>query len=197
MPDRRGTWAIAIVLLLVVFLLLSRCTGSNGSTRVGAVPNNQGPAEPAPVTATRVPATGVADGSDASDDDASVLTVGGRSVFPLSAADGVGTGGDLTLLAGKQAVARDARVLTVPADEGFWIGTGPANRVFVQLTGLPPESPYKVHAGDRVSFEARITPNGTGFAREVGVTAAEGARTLTAQHQHLNVPKRALSLQHP
>jgi hypothetical protein len=123
--------------------------------------------------------------------------VDGEPLLPLRTADGVGPDGDLTLLTGKLAVARGARVLSVPADEGFWIGTGRSNRVWVQLTGPPPESPYHVRRGDLVSFSARITPNGSRFARTVGVNRAEGAATLTAQRQHLSLPKRTLRLRRP
>jgi len=190
--DRRGTWALALLLLLILFVVLSRCSGSNGTTRVGAVPNNAGPAEPAPApttTPTRNPESGgAADGG---------LTVDGEALLPLRAADGVGSDGDLTLLTGRRVVARRVRVLTVPADEGFWVGTGRSNRVWVQLTGPPPESPYHVRRGDRVSFTARITPNGRRFARGVGVNRAEGAAQLTAQREHLSVPKRNLRLTHP
>jgi hypothetical protein len=194
--DRRGTWAILIVLLLVLFLLLSRCTGSNGSSRVGAVPNSAGPAEPAPAS-TSTANSGEVQVPDDEDDNEPVpgdgtLTVQGEPILPLSEA-----GENLSRYSGKRAVARQALVLSVPADEGFWVGTGGSDRVWVQLTGRPPESPYVVSAGDRVSFTARVTPNRKGFAQQVGVTRAEGAGTLTAQRQHLNVPKRGLDLRHP
>jgi hypothetical protein len=209
--DRRGTWAIIIVVLLLLFLLLSRCSGSNGSSRVGAVPNSAGPAEPAP--AATAPANQGNDNDDSNDDDDNddddavdegaqaagfgTLTVDGKPLLPLRDADGVGRNGNLSGLSGKRAVANSARVLTVPADEGFWLGTSNTDRVWVQLTGLPPESPYTVLPGDTVSFTGRISPNGRDFARAVGVTRAEGAAKLTAQRQHVNVAKRGLSLRHP
>jgi hypothetical protein len=125
------------------------------------------------------------------------LTVNGNSLLPLAIANGVDPDGDLSRLSGKRAVARDVRVLTVPADEGFWVGLDRTDRVWVQLTGPPPESPYTVRPGDSASFTARITPNRKGFARAVGVDRAEGAATLTAQRQHLEVAKRTLRLAHP
>ena len=45
-------------------------------------------------------------------------------------------------------------VLSVPADEGFWIGTSQNDRVWVQIVGKG-ESPYQVQAGDKVDFTAR------------------------------------------
>jgi hypothetical protein len=205
--DRRSTWVVGIVVLFLLFLGLSQCTGSTGTTRVGAVPNSQGPAEPAPAptdTGGSSDTRGSSDNNnDQGDDDpdrndsgSGTLTVDGEPLLPLAVADGVGSDGDLTALSGKRAVARRTQVLTVPADEGFWVGTGDDDRVWVQLTGLPPESPYTVRAGDTVDFTARVRPNGRGFARAVGVDDDEGAATLTAQRQHIDVPKRALSL-HP
>jgi hypothetical protein len=198
--DRRTTWAIIIVVLLVLFLLLSRCTGSNGSSKVGAVPNSAGPAEPAPGPTGPVVAGGDTSDDDASDDDSAddvdqgaqdaaggTVTVDGE---PLRSRD-------LDQLTGKRAVATGARVLTVPADEGFWLSTGGSDRVWVQLTGRPPESPYTVLPGDWVSFTGRITPNGAGFARRVGVTRAEGATALAADREHVSVDKRELSLSRP
>lgn len=197
--DRRTTWAIIIVVLLVLFLLLSRCTGSNGSSKVGAVPNSAGPAEPAPsptgpVAADSANTTNDEDNSTEDDVDrgardaaAGTVTVDGE---PLRSRD-------LDQLTGKRAVANGARVLTVPADEGFWLSTGGSDRVWVQLTGLPPESPYTVLPGDWVSFTGRIAPNGSGFARRVGVTRAEGAAALTEDREHVNVTKRGLGLTHP
>ena len=201
--NRRSAWVALLLVLIVLFLLLSRCSGYTGTTRVGAVPNSAGPAEPAPGPAEPAPEPAQPDPVPAPEDRGSepdgdqTLTVDGAPLLPLRAADGVGRDGDLTLLTGKRAEASGVRVLTVPADEGFWVGTGRSNRVWVQLTGPPPESPYTVRPGARVSFSARITPNGNGFARAVGVTRAEGADTLAAQRQHLSVPKRDLSLANP
>lgn len=190
--DRRGTWAIVLVVLVVLFLLLSRCSGSGGSTRVGAVPNSAGPAEPAPPTATREP-TGDGGPNESSDQPTTETRSGTLTVDGDPVDTDPGDGG-LIRLTGKRAVARGARVLSVPADEGFWIGTGSSDRIWVQLTGPPPESPYTVRPDDRVSFTGRITRNSSNFALAVGVTKAEGAATLTAQRRHLSVPKQGLTL---
>ena len=207
--DRRSAWAIGIVVLLALFLLLSRCAGNNGSTRVGAVPNGQGPAEPAPPPTAPTSRSGGSEAEDDADDQSDedpadepaigpgTITVDGDSLLPLAIANGVDRNGDLTRLSGKRAVAQDVRVLTVPADEGFWIGLDSTDRVWVQLTGPPPESPYTVRPGDSVSFTAKIVPNGKGYPGKVGVDRGEGAGTLNAQRQHLNVPKQALKLAHP
>jgi hypothetical protein len=46
-------------------------------------------------------------------------------------------------LAAGPAVAEEVPVLEVPTDEGFWIGTGPGQRVWVELAGQG-ESPVQV-----------------------------------------------------
>jgi hypothetical protein len=194
--DRRAAWAVAILVLLVLFLVLNRCAGSSGSTRVGAVPNGDGPAEPAPApTAPLEPGTDDADNDP--DDDGDLDGDAGAGSGTLTVDGGPLGSDDLLQLTGRRAVADGALVLSVPADEGFWLDAGGSDRVWVQLTGRPPESPYTVLPGDRVYFTGRIVPNGSGFARRVGVTPAEGAGTLTAQRRHLNVAKRGLSLTHP
>ena len=219
MDERRGTFIGGVVLLVLAFLLLTRCGGSN-TDKVGAVPNGQGRAEATPIvsrtstppgdrrtggTAARSSAarttppaepTRAAAQASQTDQGTASVTVDGEPLFPLSRADGVDDDGDLTGLRGERVVAWQARVLTVPADEGFWIGTGRNNRIWVQLTGPPPESPYTVLPGDTVSFTARFVPHGAGYARRVGVSAAEGSALLTRERQHVDVPKRTLSLFH-
>jgi len=82
----------------------------------------------------------------------------------------------------------------VDADEGFWVGNTRGDRIWVQLVGRPPESPYHVKEGDVVSFVGTVAPNRDHFAGRVGVDAAEGAAQLDAQGQHLDVVKRTLVL---
>ncbi|TQS41379.1 hypothetical protein FL583_30220 [Cryptosporangium phraense] len=84
-------------------------------------------------------------------------------------------------------------VQSVPADEGFWIGTSETDRIWVQLTGQG-ESPFKVTAGQTVSFTGTVVANGAGFPAKVGVTAAEGADQLTAQQEHVKVERSALRI---
>jgi hypothetical protein len=79
----------------------------------------------------------------------------------------------------------------VPANEGFWVGTGETDRVWVQLTGAD-ESGYVVTAGDRVVFTGTVVGHDAGFAGQVGVDPAEGADQLTKQAAHVEVAKSAL-----
>jgi hypothetical protein len=82
--------------------------------------------------------------------------------------------------------AQGVRVQQVAADEGFWVGTSPRDRVWVQLTGTR-ESRPRVQRGDRVSFTGRMVEHQPGFARRVGVTASEGASLLDQQGYHVEV----------
>jgi len=102
--------------------------------------------------------------------------------------------GDLSRYVGQQAQARGVSVLSVPADEGFWVGTSQTDRVWVQLVGKGGESPYQVKAGDKVDFTAKIVGHTSSFAAQVGVDAAEGAAQLTAEKTHIEVDKGEVKL---
>ncbi len=88
-------------------------------------------------------------------------------------------------MVGQVVTAKKVRVLSVPADEGFWIGQATA-RVWVQL---PPgrESSAHIVPGQRVSFRAQVRTHDASFAAQVGVTGSEGATDLDAQGIHLAV----------
>jgi hypothetical protein len=51
-----------------------------------------------------------------------------------------------------------------------------------------------VRAGDRISFDAPVVANSSGFAREVGVSKSEGADQLNAQGEHIAIRKTKLKL---
>jgi hypothetical protein len=101
---------------------------------------------------------------------------------------------DMAAYTGQSAQGRGVPVQSVPADEGFWAGTSATDRVWVQLTGEAGESPYQVKQGDLVDFTGTITPAASGFADEVGLTAAEGADQLTQQKQYVLVKKSDVTL---
>jgi len=94
---------------------------------------------------------------------------------------------------GLRVQARNVRVLTVPADEGFWVSTSRGGRLWVQLhtaTGTAAESNERVRPGQRLSFGGTIVRNGPGFPGRAGVSAAEGAAQLTAQGAHVALSGR-------
>ena len=106
----------------------------------------------------------------------------GRSVLDLAGtADAAAALGGLS---GQAVTGTAVRVLTVPADEGFWVGTSDQQRTWIQLTGEAGESPYQVTEGDTVYFEGAVVTHDQSFAGAVGVDEAEGAAQLTAQGAH-------------
>jgi hypothetical protein len=117
------------------------------------------------------------------------LTADGTSLIPP--AQVAGPQGELTAHAGKAVTGRGVLVQSVPADEGFWVGTSATDRVWVQLSGTG-ESGYVVRQGDRVEFTGRVVANDPGFAARVGVDSAEGADQLTRQAAHIEVAKSEL-----
>jgi RNA polymerase sigma factor (sigma-70 family) len=116
------------------------------------------------------------------------LTVDGRPMLPLPA-------GRLAPYAGRTVTATGVLVQSVVADEGFWIGAGPTDRVWVQLqVGAGGESRDQVRAGDTVTFRGEVVANPPGFTRDAGVTAAEGAAQLERQGAHIAVNGGVLHL---
>jgi RNA polymerase sigma factor (sigma-70 family) len=114
------------------------------------------------------------------------LIVAGKP-FPVEAAS------DLRRLSGRPVRARSVIVNDVPSDEGFWMGEGGPNRVWVHLTGAA-ESEVRIVAGARVSFRGRIVSHSTGFARRMGVSVAEGGGLLDRSGQHIQASQGAIEL---
>jgi hypothetical protein len=117
----------------------------------------------------------------------SSVVVDGQPVPPVEPGD--------TLLpyAGRPVEVQRARVESVPADEGFWVGDGPDRRLWVQLTDVD-ESPAVVRPGQTVSFLGTVVTTPAGFAPAVGVDAAEGADQVQQQAAHLEVRAADLRL---
>jgi RNA polymerase sigma factor (sigma-70 family) len=108
------------------------------------------------------------------------LLADGEAILPLSGRP------PLAHYAGRRVQGTAARVQLVAADEGFWVGGAAPNRVWVRLTGTR-ESPFRVRAGQRVSFSGRMVANPPRFAADAGVDAAEGAALLERQGYHIEV----------
>jgi hypothetical protein len=193
-------WLLLGLLALAVLLFgLSQCSPSAGTdpgASGGAAPTgaaDPGAAAPGsagdPSGSAGAPAAGGAGAAGAAAGGAGVLTAGGTSLLPLGTV--AGPDGSLTGLTGQPAAASGATVVSVPADEGFWVGSSETDRVWVQLTGTG-ESGYVVTQGDRVEFTGTVVAHDPGFAGQIGVDPAEGAEQLTAQGAHLEVPKSEL-----
>jgi RNA polymerase sigma factor (sigma-70 family) len=135
---------------------------------------------PAPTTTTLPPPAGGGSGVR--------LVVPGRSLLPVP---------------GREVLARHAgqrvRGVNVPArgvyaDEGFWVGTGAGDQLWVQLVGRG-ESPFRVRSGQRANFTGRLVPNPPGFAQRVGMVPSEGAALAQRQGHHIEVAYDDIALE--
>jgi hypothetical protein len=180
---RRTVWLwllLALVVLGLLLFALSRCGADDPAPGAAGDGATSAPAQD-PSLAQQPPPAG--------DAAASALSVGDRPLLPLSGI--AGPNGELTELVGQTVTARGATVLSVPADEGFWVGTNDTDRVWVRLSGLD-ESGYVVTQGDRVDFTGTFQAHDATFAAEVGVDPAEGADQLNQQGAHVEVAKSDL-----
>lgn len=117
------------------------------------------------------------------------LTAGSQDLLNLP-------GNRIGSLAG-QAATGQAKVQSVVADEGFWVGESEAKRVFVFLTPQARqsagESGYQVKAGETVSLEGSVKRSDAGFAERAGVEESEGSRQLVDQGGYIEATKVALA----
>jgi len=97
-------------------------------------------------------------------------------------------------LVGKPVEVRRLRVLSVPADEGFWIDAGSSRRVWVQLLTAQGESPVRIRPGMFVSFRGTLRAHGPAFPAAVGLTPSAGARELAARSLHIETDATAVRL---
>ena len=198
-PNRRK-WLLPLLLgllaLIALLFLLSRCGNDDPATpTAGTSASPTAAASTAATTtdsASASPSATAGETGGAQDGQSGAVTSGDDNL--LAAGGGAGTAASLREHDGQQAVGRVVRVLSVPADEGFWVGTSAQERLWVQLTGTRGESDYKVKEGDTVEFTGTVTPAAKGFAAEVGVTAAEGAEQLTSQGYYVAVPASSVKL---
>jgi len=116
------------------------------------------------------------------------LTVDGTPTLPATRV------GPMVGAVGRPAVARDVPVQSVPADEGFWVGGGPGDRVWVQLATRGRESTFRVRPGQRASFSGTVVRVTADTPAKVGLTPAEGAAELRSIGAYVTVDPRQLVL---
>lgn len=138
-------------------------------------------ASSAPVS-TALPSTPVAAGG-------SRLTVADSDLLSLAR-------GSLTDQVGGP-VTGTAPVQSVVSDEGFWVGPGQTQRVFVHLSTearrSQGESPFRVTAGQQVMITGTLTANSSDSQATAGVTDAEGLALLRQQGAFVQAMTIALS----
>ena len=192
--------ALALAALVAIALLLSQCGGDDPATDTNAsdssrssssssAPSSSSDAEASATPSESSSSAGAGAGAGAG---SGSLVSGEQDLLQLVAGGNAATA--LAEFAGQPATATGVQVLSVPADEGFWVGSSDTERVWVQLTGEAGESPYQVQEGDTVDFEGTVVAHDEGFAGEVGVDEASGAAQLTEQGHHLEVAKSAVQL---
>jgi RNA polymerase sigma factor (sigma-70 family) len=115
----------------------------------------------------------------------SPLTVPGRSLLPVPPP------AELARLTGAPVTATRVPVLTVPADEGFWVGTSQQERMWVQLQ-TQGESRIRIHPGQHVSFTGRLVPNRPGFVASADPGAPAEVRLLRQQGCHIEAAARSI-----
>lgn len=199
---------LGVVVLALLIFGLTRCStaatpaaapaGQAGATPAAAATPDAG-ATTAAVATTDAAATSAAAASAAATSAAAagsgagsgVLTAAGAPLLPLSGS--TDAAGSLAAQVGKAVTGSGMSVQSVPADEGFWVGSSATDRVWVQLVGAG-ESPYTVKVGDRIDLTGQMVAHDAGFAKQVGVDAADGAAQLTTQAAHIAVAQNALVL---
>ena len=133
--------------------------------------------------------SGTASGSAAPAAPATGVTAGGQALLPLPS-------GGLAPFRGQAVEGKAATVESVVADEGFWVGTDPNNRIFVFLTdeakAAQGESPFQVKAGQRVDFAGTMQPVPQDLT-PFGVDRSEGSEQLRQQGHYVELRSVALS----
>ena len=182
-------WALlaALLGLLALMLLAGAVAGTDVARPAGSAGTAAGDA-----TDLSAPGAGAAGGGER----------GGAAAGALSAGDVdvLATPQDLARLGslqGRPAVGRAVVVESVVADEGFWVGSSPAQRAFVFLTPearqSAGESGFQVRKGQRVDLNGSVTATSEGDAARFGVTDAEGARQLTQQRAYVRATQVRLT----
>ena len=191
-PSRRK-WLLPLLLallaLIALLFLLSRCGDDDDTSATGTptTPPTAAATAPAASPSVSAAASEPAGTGQAADAEPGAVTAGGANLLGASA-------DDLRTHAGQPAAGRAVRVQSVPADEGFWVGTSEQDRLWVQLSGTAGESAYKVRQGDSIDFTGTVTATPEDFAAKTGVTEAEGAGQLTSQGFHVSAPASTIKL---
>ena len=158
-----------------------KLAGATGALVIGAVVINGGGD---PKTPDQSPAVSEPSSSPSCRRDTTIMTGDKESVSWRS--------GSLVALQGRTVVGCNLRVLSIPADEGFWVGTGTGSRAWVQLT-TPGESVPDVDLDHTVSFTGRVVRHSSAFVGRLESTP--GAALLRRQHHHIEVLDRDLRIQ--
>ena len=191
--SNRRKWLLPLLLgaiaFIVLLLLLSRCGNDDmpsSPSGASATTSSVAPTDTATTDATPSEPASVSGQPGGDTNAAGSVTADGDDL--LTAQTSISQGGH----DGEQAVGHAVKVQSVPADEGFWVGTSSTDRLWVQLSGTQGESDYKVKQGDAIDFTGTVKAADKGFATGVGLTTEEGADQLTQQGHYISVPSSSV-----
>jgi RNA polymerase sigma factor (sigma-70 family) len=112
------------------------------------------------------------------------LTVGRRPVSPKELAN-------QARMASARVKGSDVPVMSDLGDEGFWVGKGNQNRIWVEITSARGESRIDVDADDQVTFVGTVASHTSRYAESVGVRPSSES-VLRAQGNHIEVKSENL-----
>ena len=180
-PSGRRRWLLAVLALVALAALLLglvRCSADRAGVDAPGIPA---------VSTAVIPGAGAAAAPTAPV--AGSLTAGADSLFDAARSGDRG----LAALAGQTATGHAVPVQSVPADEGFWIGSSDSDRVWVQFT-TGAESAVTITPGQLLDLHGPVVTHGADFAAKAGVAAADGAEQLTRAGAHLEVDPKQVTV---
>ncbi|HEX9991976.1 MAG TPA: sigma-70 family RNA polymerase sigma factor [Acidimicrobiales bacterium] len=175
-PAATATGATAVAVAVTAAAVVAARPPETPPPAPVATATSTEPAEPGPTEPSRATTTPTAD--------TAALTVDDRTLLDLAP-------DELAAFAGHRVEASGVQVLGVPADEGFWVGSGPDRRIWVALEGTG-ESPVEISPGQRLDFVGTLVANPPGYARSLGLSPADQA-ALTAAAHHVAVLFQAVT----
>lgn len=208
---KKAAWLLPLILLLallaaIAIFLIVRNAGDDNDKAGVDVTNDQGAAgttttDAAAATTTTAPGATTTTAAGSSE----TTAAGSATTAPSSSPSGDLSSGSQALVpppaSGLSGLVGDpasgtATVESVVADEGFWVGNGPGERVFVHLAPearkASGESPFQVEAGQTITLEGTVTKAPADPAT-LGLTEAEGAGELTKAGGYIEATKVELS----
>ncbi len=109
--------------------------------------------------------------------DAGFLRAGPMSLLPPPPPQ------ELATRAGQPVEARSVQVQSVVSPTGFWVGPNERERLFVEVLAPPP---FRVLAGERMSFVGQLDVNHQGSVERFGLHGPDAAQ-LNQQGHHIHV----------
>lgn len=101
--------------------------------------------------------------------------------------------GGLARFDGRAVTAQKLLVLSVPANEGAWLGTDPTNRVWVEFIG-PGESPFHIVPGQHLTFAGALKKNAAAYSESIGLEDGPDANYLDLMDLHIEVAYPAVHI---